>query len=85
MVPLEALAAGRPVVVSDIPAHREVCGDAALYAPVGDTDAWCAAVRTALSEEDDWGARGRDRARQFSWSAAAANLASLVRCVAQSR
>jgi glycosyltransferase involved in cell wall biosynthesis len=30
--PLEAMSMGCPVIVSDIPAHREVCGDAALYA-----------------------------------------------------
>lgn len=30
--PLEAMSMGCPVLVSDIPAHREVCGDAALYA-----------------------------------------------------
>ena len=29
--PLEALACGCPVAVSDIPAHREVCGEAAWY------------------------------------------------------
>ncbi len=30
--PLEAMSMGCPVIVSDISAHREVCGDAALYA-----------------------------------------------------
>lgn len=30
--PLEAMSMGCPVIVSDIPAHKEVCGDAALYA-----------------------------------------------------
>jgi glycosyltransferase involved in cell wall biosynthesis len=29
--PLEAMACGCPVAVSDIPAHREVCGDRAIY------------------------------------------------------
>lgn len=29
--PLEALQCGTPAVISDIPAHRSVCGDAALY------------------------------------------------------
>ena len=29
--PLEAMACGCPVAVSDIPAHREVCGRAAMY------------------------------------------------------
>jgi len=81
MVPLEALAAGRPVVVSDIPAHREVCGDAALYAPVGDVDAWCEAVPRALTSANtsNWGARGRERAALFSWEAAAEALSCRLR------
>jgi glycosyltransferase involved in cell wall biosynthesis len=29
--PLEAMASGCPVAVSDIPAHREVCGETAIY------------------------------------------------------
>jgi glycosyltransferase involved in cell wall biosynthesis len=29
--PLEAIACGCPVAVSDIPAHREVCGETAMY------------------------------------------------------
>ena len=29
--PLEAMASGCPVAVSDIPAHREVCEDMAIY------------------------------------------------------
>jgi glycosyltransferase involved in cell wall biosynthesis len=29
--PLEALACGCPIAISDIPAHREVCGQTALY------------------------------------------------------
>ena len=29
---LEAMACGCPLLLSDIPAHREVCGDAAIYA-----------------------------------------------------
>ena len=31
ITPLEAMGAGCPVIVSDIPVFREVCGDAALY------------------------------------------------------
>ncbi|MDF2433174.1 MAG: hypothetical protein JWP44_2805 [Mucilaginibacter sp.] len=30
--PIEAMSIGCPVLVSDIPAHREICGNAALYA-----------------------------------------------------
>jgi glycosyltransferase involved in cell wall biosynthesis len=36
--PLEAMACGCPVIVSDIPALREVCGDAAVYCQPDNTD-----------------------------------------------
>lgn len=35
---LEAMACGCPLLLSDIPAHREVCGDAAIYADPNDYD-----------------------------------------------
>ncbi|MET0386204.1 MAG: glycosyltransferase family 1 protein, partial [Polyangiales bacterium] len=38
--PLEALACGAPVVVSDIPAHREVLGDHARFVRLGDSSDW---------------------------------------------
>lgn len=47
--PLEAMAAGCPVICSDLPVLRETCGDAALYFPA--TDA--AALAAVLEEEID--------------------------------
>ena len=41
---LEALACGTPVIASDLPALREVLGDLATYAPVGDADGFAAAL-----------------------------------------
>ncbi|HEY3669386.1 MAG TPA: glycosyltransferase family 1 protein, partial [Acidimicrobiia bacterium] len=40
---LEAMAQETPVLCSDIPALREVAGDAARFVPPDDTDAWVAA------------------------------------------
>ncbi|WP_211374101.1 glycosyltransferase family 1 protein [Cellulomonas fimi] len=67
---LEALACGRPVVVSDIPALREVAGPLAHAAPPSDPDALAGALLAALSAPDDDAARAlrRDRAREFTWS-----------------
>ena len=81
MVPLETLAAGRPLVASDLPAHREVCGDAAFYAPLDDLDAWIEATRLALQSAAERLDAGRDRARRYSWDAAADKLARVVRAV----
>ncbi|MBC8011671.1 MAG: glycosyltransferase [Burkholderiales bacterium] len=51
--PLEALSRGCSVVCSDIPIFREVCGDAAFYVPLGDTEALARLiVRLAKGELD---------------------------------
>jgi glycosyltransferase involved in cell wall biosynthesis len=68
---LEGLAAGVPVVASDIPVHREVAADCAIYAPVDDAAALAAAIREALG----WSAEQR-RARAAAARGRAAVLAS---------
>lgn len=73
---LEALAAGRPVLASDIPAHREVAAGHATLLPPGDAEAWAGALS---SLRDDPAARsaGRAHAAGFTWRAsAAAHLAA---------
>jgi glycosyltransferase involved in cell wall biosynthesis len=65
---LEALASGTPVVASDDAAVREVAGDAAVYALPGELGA---AVARALADRERLAAAGLERARAFSWEAAA--------------
>jgi glycosyltransferase involved in cell wall biosynthesis len=48
LTPLEALAAGIPVVASDIPPHRQYLGDAVSYFALDDDLSLVAAIRTAL-------------------------------------
>jgi len=50
--PLEALAFGVPVVCSDIPVIREVCGDAVRYADPLSPDSFTREIRSALMESD---------------------------------
>ena len=50
---IEAMAAGTPIVVSDIPIFREVGADAARYFPAEDPDAAAAAIR-ALENRETW-------------------------------
>ena len=67
----EAMAAGTPVLASDIPTFHEVAGDSALYFPVNSPEGLAHQVQAL---EDDAAAtrarvaEGRERARRFSWS-----------------
>jgi glycosyltransferase involved in cell wall biosynthesis len=80
--PLEAMAFGVPVVCSDIPVIREVCGDAVRYA-----DPWAPwtfrdMIREILTEEvplDVYRQKGVERARRFSRSASVVSYLGLFR------
>jgi len=78
LVPLEAMALGRPAVVSDLPAHREVCGGHAFFAPPGDRAAWRAAVDAALTAPPERLEAARAHAQTFSWERAAKSLADVI-------
>jgi glycosyltransferase involved in cell wall biosynthesis len=69
----EALAAGAPVVCSDIAALREVAGDAAAYCDPHSVDSIAEALRRALD-----GPRPAPR-RPLTWEAAAQALAGVWR------
>ncbi|MBI4476472.1 MAG: glycosyltransferase family 4 protein [Acidobacteria bacterium] len=74
LTPLEALAAGVPIVVLDTPIARELYGDAAAYVRPGDI-AGTAVALTSMLEDSDQRRRLLDRARSivagFSWAEAA--------------
>jgi glycosyltransferase involved in cell wall biosynthesis len=79
---LESLAAGIPIVASDIPSSREVAGDLACYCDPSDPATIIAAIERALaSAQRDAlriGAR-KARAASFSWDKSADLLASILR------
>ena len=76
MVPLEAMAVGRPVVVSDIPAHREILDGHAFF--VG-AEGWGAAVRAALEASAARLAAAQAHARRYTWERSAARLGEVLR------
>jgi glycosyltransferase involved in cell wall biosynthesis len=66
---LEALATGTAVIVSDIPALREVTGDqASAVFPVGDAAALAQALADTLAAEDGVDARAARRAYAAGWT-----------------
>ncbi len=82
---LEAMASGTPVCVSDIPALREVVGDAGLFFDPLKTEAIAQALGdlTTNSElRDSLAARGLTRASGFQWDEAARSTLEVYRAVA---
>lgn len=79
---LDAMAVGTPAVVSDIPALRELGGDAVrLVAPPDDAGAWTRALREVAADEplrERMAARGRERAAGRTWDAVAARFVELA-------
>lgn len=72
--PLEAMACGTPVVVSDRSSLPELVGDAGLVASADDPEAWRSALEEVIGDADlaaDLRRRGILRAAQFSWARSA--------------
>jgi glycosyltransferase involved in cell wall biosynthesis len=81
LAPLEALTMGVPVVASDMDAHREVAGEAALYAPIDDAEAFAQEL-ARLADAGERRARstaGVERSRAFRWEESAAALHEVYR------
>ena len=80
--PLEAMAAGTPVVSTSVGSLPEVLGDAASFVAAKDVDALTDAIARVLDDDAlaaDLTGRGRARAATFTWDACAAGLAELYR------
>jgi glycosyltransferase involved in cell wall biosynthesis len=74
LTPLEAMACGTPVVVSDRSSLPEVVADAGLVVPADQPEAWRKALERVIGDTDvaaGMRRRGILRAAEFSWTRAA--------------
>ncbi len=68
---VEAMSSGLPVVASDLPVHREICGDAGIYFPRFSPAALADRVMQIQESPElaeELSRHGQRRARDFSWS-----------------
>ena len=78
---VEAAACGAPVLLSDLPAHRESLGDGGLYFAPRDTAALAEALTTMLDDpaaREALAARGSAAVAGLTWDAAAERLRGLL-------
>jgi phosphatidylinositol alpha-mannosyltransferase len=86
IVLLEAMAAGAPIVCSDIHGYKGVVqrGRQAILTPPHDTKALCAGITELLASPElraRMGASGQQRAEQFSWERVTAKVEDYYRFV----
>jgi glycosyltransferase involved in cell wall biosynthesis len=83
---VESMASGLPVIASDLPVHREICGDAAIYFPRFSPEA-LAEVLFQATRSPGQSATMREagllRSRNFSWDKHVEELLCLARSLIQ--
>ena len=83
---LEAMACGTPMIVSDLPAFRDVAGANAVFVPVGEAEAWAQAVKGLLADQERRATmmhEGRLVAERHAWPAVAQRVLNVYRRVTQ--
>nr|MBC7244955.1 glycosyltransferase family 4 protein [Chloroflexota bacterium] len=82
--PLEAMACGTPVIVSNASSLPEVVGNAALLVDPHNPDEWANALSLLCNNAQlrfDLASRGPEQAQQFSWSRMARETIQIYRAV----
>jgi glycosyltransferase involved in cell wall biosynthesis len=78
---IEAMSLGTPVVVADMCALPEVCGQAADYVPPDNLEALVATVARVISDQlraAELRQKGFERIRHFSWKTSASRMADVL-------
>ena len=84
---IESMSSGLPVVASDLPVHREICGDAGIYFPRFSPDALAERVlqiQESPELAEKLSGNGLRRACDFSWSKHVERLVVLAQELVQS-
>ncbi len=63
--PIEAMASGTPVIVSDIPVFHEVLGRSAIYVSPDDLSSWESAFNILETNADEFIARGKEQVKLY--------------------
>lgn len=79
---VEAMACGAPVIASNASSLPEVLGDAAILLSPDDPKAWADAIRGIGDRSEELRKKGFERARRYTWEAAAKIVANVYRRVA---
>jgi glycosyltransferase involved in cell wall biosynthesis len=85
LTPLEAMATGTPVVVSNVSSLPEVVGDAGILIDPNDVEAWTVALHRVLTEDAlyaEMSEKGLKRSQKFSWDRAARETLQVYKKVA---
>lgn len=85
--PLEAMACGCPVIVSNVTSLPEIVGNAALLVNPEDIDNLAAAIQVILTDEGlrrELVSRGLEQASKFTWENAAIDTKKVYQAVADS-
>jgi glycosyltransferase involved in cell wall biosynthesis len=80
--PLEAMASGTPVIVSDRTSLPEVCGSAALYVNPDNPSDIAEKINTLLASKeiiDTFAMKGLIQSKKFSWKKSAENLMNIIK------